>query len=373
MGRKEYCCSQCILKETCIELGTVEIATGSFGRAAVSVGTEETYEGKVNYNRFNKNTQISAIGNANNINENPFSWREFNQFAPENDWNSNLINGIGSREGINEAVSVGINLNHEFNDQLELQNFYYLTQNNYNLTKTVNTQNFNLDTTYLTDQTIEKEENKLNHSFNIKLKWKPDSLTEIDVWSNLFLSDNGYDNFNQTFYTPSNEAINFTENITDNELDKTSTFNSITIKRKLNKDRRNLRLSVNNYRLNEDNLTFIDNERYGNDIIQNQNYDNVFNGFITKLPYTEPLDSYWVVTVEHQYENTVQRPERDFFDIAVDGSSEFNSLLSSSFERISNKNESKLIFRINKNKITYSFGTAFNNIDLAINEDSRNF
>ncbi len=59
---------------------------------------------------------MSVIGNANNINEQPFSWREFNEFAPGNDWNSELIRGIGGNIGINNALSLGINANFDRSD-----------------------------------------------------------------------------------------------------------------------------------------------------------------------------------------------------------------------------------------------------------------
>ncbi|MBL4708911.1 MAG: outer membrane beta-barrel protein, partial [Flavobacteriales bacterium] len=345
-----------------------------FGRAKLGVGTEDTYKGKLNYNRFNKNTQLSVIANANNINEIPFSWKEFREFAPSNDWNSDLIRGIGDDEGINQTVSLGVNLNHEFSKKFELQGFYYLTQNNNELDKEVSTRNFNDDTLYLkTLQNIEKEESKLNHSFNIKMEWKPDSMTEIGLWSNVFIAGEEYDNISSTLYDPTVELTNFTENRSNSDIDKLSSYNSINYKRKFNKKRRNIRLFANHFSINQDNKTSIDNQVFGQDIKQNQLYDNQLSKPRFGASYTEPLDSFWVLTTAYNFKGENEKPNRDFFDIDNNQQETLNDSLSSAFKRVSNENSGSITFRRNKNKKNFSIGTSANNIDLTVNNNTQNF
>ena len=351
-----------------------EFKKGSFGRVKAGVGTEETYKGKINYNRFNKSTQMSAIGNANNINEQPFSWREFNEFAPGNDWNSNLIRGIGGNEGINSALSVGVNANHEFSKKFEVQGFYYLTQNNGELDKIVNTENFATSQTFKTNQQINNNEDKLNHSFNLKAEWKPDSLTEIDIWSNLFLNDERYNNSNTTIFTPSERATNFTLNENNNDVQKTSTYNSVSYKRKFEKERRNVNVYLNHYGLNQENTTKINNELFGTDIIQRQQYEQAQSRWRGGVSFTEPLDSFWVVTVGYSNENEKQEPKRDFFNLdQSEGNPVFDDSLSSSFERIAIENSASLTFRRNKNKGNFSIGATANNTQLQVTNIDRNF
>ena len=346
-----------------------EFKKGSFGRFKAGAGTEDTYKGKINYNRFNKKTQMSVIGNGNNINEQPFSWKEFNEFAPGNDWNSDLIQGIGGNEGINNALSMGINANHEFSKKFEVQGFYYLTQNNGELSKIVNTENFARSQTFKTDQEINNNEDKLNHSFNVKADWRPDSMTEINIWSNLFLNNERYNNSNRTVFTPSNETTDFTVNNNDNDVQKSSTYNSLTYKRKFDKDKRNVNVYLNHYGLNQENTTKINNELFGTAIDQRQEYDQTQSRWRGGISYTEPLDSFWVITIGYANEHEKQEPKRDFFNLSLDGSeATFDDSLSSSFERIAIENSGSLTFRRNKNKSNFSFGSSFNQTQLQVTD-----
>lgn len=350
-----------------------EYKKGSFGRVKAGLGTEETYKGKINYNRFNDKTQMSLIGNGNNINEQPFSWKEFNEFAPGNDWNSDLIRGIGGSQGINKALSMGVNMNHEFSPKLELQAFYYLTQNNGELERTVSTENFAQSQTFKTLQNITNEDDKLNHSFNIKADWKPDSMTEINLWSNLFLNNENYDNSNRTVFTPSTEISNFTINENNGDVEKTSTYNSISYKRKFEKKKRNANVFINHYGLNQENTTKLNNELFGQAIVQRQAYDNSQSRWRTGVSYTEPLDSFWVVTIGYNYENQGQTPSRDLFNLNTNGTEQFNDSLSSVFNLKTNKNTGKLTFRKNKNKASFSIGSAVNHSNLNVAGINRNF
>ena len=351
-----------------------EYKKGSFGRIKAGVGSEETYKGKINYNRFNKKTQMSLIGNGNNINEQPFSWKEFNEFAPGNDWNSNLIRGIGGNEGINSALSVGFNVNHEFSKKLEVQAFYYLTQNNGELDKVINTENFAQNQTFKTDQVVNNKEDKFNHSFNLKADWNPDSMTEINLWSNLFLNDDRYDNINQTIFTPSTESTNFTINDNDNDVQKTSIYNSLSYKRKFAKKKRNVNVYLNHYGLDQENTTKINNQLFGSDIVQRQEYDQTQSRWRGGVSFTEPLDSFWVVTVGYKLENEKQEPRRDFFNLDQNGGEPvFDDSLSSTFERIAIENIGSLTFRRNKKKGNFSFGSTFNHTQLQVTNIDREF
>jgi len=351
-----------------------EYKKGSFGRIKAGVGTEDTYKGKINYNRFNTKTQISLIGNTNNINEQPFSWKEFNEFAPGNDWNSDLIRGIGGNEGINSALSIGLNVNHKFSEKFEVQGFYYLTQNNGELDKIINTENFAIDQTFKTKQVVNNKEDKLNHSFNLKAEWRPDSMTEINLWSNLFLNNERYDNSNRTEFTPSSETTNFTLNDNDNDVQKSSMYNSVSYKRKFEKDRRNINMYLNHYGLNQENTTKINNELFGTKIDQLQELEQTQSRWRGGVSFTEPLDSFWVVTIGYSAEHEKQEPRRDFFNLSKNGSeSVFDDSLSSSFERIAVENEGSLTFRRNKNKGNFSFGSTFNQTQLRVTNINRNF
>ncbi|MBK6993898.1 MAG: carboxypeptidase-like regulatory domain-containing protein [Lewinellaceae bacterium] len=53
---------------------------GYFGKANIGAGTEGRYEGNFNLNRFGRRTQMSAIGMANNNNQQGFSFQDYINF-----------------------------------------------------------------------------------------------------------------------------------------------------------------------------------------------------------------------------------------------------------------------------------------------------
>lgn len=349
---------------------------GAFGRVVVGAGTEETYKGKVNYNRFNEKSQLSVILNANNINERPFTWQEYNEFAGANSWNSNtneLINGIGGREGINDAISSGINFNHEFNKDLKLKAYYYLTRNDKELDKTIQSENFFGDTTFSTFDTINDQEIKMNHLLNAEVDWQVDSFTRLEYKSSFTLNSEEYDGESKTTYIPSNEAINFTENLSNIDLDRFSTEQIVRYRRKFRKEKRNFLINAQYAKRTEDNQTNIDNEIFGTDLIQLQNYEEDFERPRVWINYTEPLDSFWTVTGSLFFASEKNTPSRTFFDIENSGEQVFNSELSSSFSRETKENKGSVTFARTKNKITYRIGASASSVNLQANSIDRNF
>jgi hypothetical protein len=342
---------------------------GSFGKLLLGVGTHETYKGKVNYNRFSKKTRLSLIGNTNNINEQVFSSRKYTR-----SFRSNHVNGISGNEGTNKAVSLGFNLNHEFNKKLNLQAFYYYTRNNANLIKSLDSENYLGDSIYFTIEDIVNGELKTNHSFNTKLNWKP-NLSTLVIWeSNISLSDKMYDGESKTRITPiiSSNSFNFTRSLTNSMVSNTHSYNSISVTRKLKKDRRNFKIYGKLYLQNQDDQINIDNKLIGSKISQLQR----FNGERSKLEFgsyfTEPLNSFWVAQVSHKYTNETEKQKSDYFDIES-SNVVFNEALNRNLTRALTENRMSLVFRRNKNKIRYSIGITAADIKLESIELSKKF
>lgn len=99
---------------------------GMFGNALAGYGTDKRYTGKFNLNSFNKKSQLSTIGQLNNINEQGFSINEYINFMGGmsnvmrsgrfriNSQSSAIPISDGLSNGDTDTGGIGLNLNHSF-------------------------------------------------------------------------------------------------------------------------------------------------------------------------------------------------------------------------------------------------------------------
>lgn len=69
-----------------------EFKNGKFGKISAAAGTEGRWASNGNFNRFNKKTQLSFIGYANNVNQTGVNWEDYSEFQGNNAFN-NFDNG----------------------------------------------------------------------------------------------------------------------------------------------------------------------------------------------------------------------------------------------------------------------------------------
>jgi len=102
---------------------------GQFGTFEAGYGTDERYKGRLSLNRFSTKTQISAIGNFNNINEQGFSSADYVSVLQVIGFR-NRGNGIALNNGLSNGFVTtnagGLNINHDFSDDVELTFSYFL-------------------------------------------------------------------------------------------------------------------------------------------------------------------------------------------------------------------------------------------------------
>ena len=89
---------------------------GQFGTIEAGYGTDNRYKGRLSLNRFSTKTQISVIGNFNNINEQGFSSRDFVSFMQGVGFRGrgnglNVNNGLSN--GFVTTNAGGLYINHE--------------------------------------------------------------------------------------------------------------------------------------------------------------------------------------------------------------------------------------------------------------------
>jgi hypothetical protein len=152
---------------------------GYFGNISASVGLENQHDLKANMNFFREKQHLTIIAGKNNLDRRIFGWKELkslNNFAinPLNSWNSyNYSNGILS------PLAIGVNMHSEFSEKLIVDISTVFSDDN------TLSQNTSESEVYLDRGTLfnngfdESNTNNQSQQYNIRLEYKPDTLTTL--------------------------------------------------------------------------------------------------------------------------------------------------------------------------------------------------
>lgn len=281
-----------------LELKDVNKIKG-FGKINGGYGSDNRFISSLNYNKIRSKTQVSMIGNYNNVNSSGSDISEIMTYSG--------MGGIGSQDSNPGYLTTGIgglNLGYEFkkNQNFNSDYFYNYTKATSGDIRTVRTE-FIGDEKILSENKNSNENSSNNHSVNFGYGDRSNKL------SNLY--------FRGSIKTSTNRAIalNFLDKYNGaNELDLQSLSNSTTknnndlgnlsvqyVKRINTKNKRNFSLATNvnsvksksagtNNELNKFNMADPINTYESNQEIKRiQNINNLNFGF--SLNYTEPLSS----------------------------------------------------------------------------------
>ena len=364
---------------------------GFFGNLEGGYGTDDKYNAKMNLNRFNKKSQLSFLGLANNINEQGFSMNEFVNFSGGM---SSLMSAGGGRiriggssavpisdglsNGLAKTLAGGINYNVEIGKKLDLRTSYFYNSINNTITQESFRQDFVNDTlgNSGTIETFGNSQNKTTsdgHRLNLILKYDIDSSQNLEFRSNSGFSNGNYDT-RDTTKTFNTENILTNRNVTDyisdgsdfsfdGELFYRKKFSakpgrSFTVNASLNTGNTdgNGRLkSISEFLIsgkikliNQRQVLAGDNTRWG-----------------TRMSYTEPLGKRTYLELNYRYQSNDNKTNKVFYD--VDGITEDetrNDTLSTFFTRDYNFHRAGATLRLNSNKSTLSVGLQYQDADL---------
>ncbi|MCB0733161.1 MAG: outer membrane beta-barrel protein, partial [Bacteroidetes bacterium] len=163
---------------------------GYFGKVEVGGGTEETYRAKAVINRFKNENQYTFIGNANNLNQNGFSWREY----------YNMLNGAGgvnlgqttywysenqwlgeNQEGRQQNAVIGANAHMKIGKKGELDASYFMMDRSNNLQTSSISENYLPAYTILGNSSGNSDKANGQHKGIGHYEWKPDTLNFLSV------------------------------------------------------------------------------------------------------------------------------------------------------------------------------------------------
>ena len=146
---------------------------GQFGTFEAGYGTDERYKGRLSLNRFSTKTQISAIGNFNNINEQGFSSADYVSFLQGIGFR-NRGNGLAVNNGLSNGFVTtnagGLNINHDFSDDVQLTFSYFLNDITNKTRSFTSRETFSESFSFVDEEANEELNSSTNHRLNAELE-----------------------------------------------------------------------------------------------------------------------------------------------------------------------------------------------------------
>lgn len=218
---------------------------GNFGRAALSAGTDDRYEGNFSMNRFNGDQQISLLANVNNINK--------TGYAIVGNGTSLFSNGNDLRDatGITRSISTGLNFSNDWGKKIKANGSYFFSNTNrQDQQETYRRSFFPLDSVALLTRNSNTRNMNQNHRFNLRFEFTIDSMNSIMYIPRFTVqrSENYYnDSSNIMASKPGLEYLALTNrNINTRILDGTDLSQNLLYRKKFKKTGRTFTLGWNN-------------------------------------------------------------------------------------------------------------------------------
>ena len=345
-----------------------EYKTGGFGNVTLEGGTDERYQGKINYNRFSSRMQAAAILNANNINQQAFTFNEFISFmgglGNAVSGNNGLFNfGEFGRsaipQGITQAASSGLNFNYDFSNKLKLYSYYFYLRDDLFLDRLDRSDQFTDAVNFATIDSSTTNRLNQNHRVNLKLDYKPNPLTQV-IWRNTGsgLLNTVAANSSTQFFTNDLFSGKTSSNLaSDNQ--QLGLEGNVQFRKKFSKPGRNwlsqARYQWGEYEEEQDlsNLFLLD----GNEslLMQIQEYNHTNHGIGAETAYTEPIAKGLYLSGRYQFEQEIEEPKKYFYDLN-NGQRDFNEALSREFSKTNYIHEAGLFLKKNTKRTKLNIG-----------------
>ncbi|HYI75985.1 MAG TPA: outer membrane beta-barrel protein, partial [Chryseolinea sp.] len=377
---------------------------GAFGNLLGGYGTDSRYQAKANINRFNKGSQLSVLGMANNINERGFSIDDYMNFTGgaqqmmgggqvrvqiggENQ-NGVPLNFGNRANGIFETYAGGLNFSDELTKKTEVNGSYFYNFLDHDKVQTVSRENFLQSRKFIYDEHTQQRNTNTNHRANVMLDHKVDSANTIRFSTNVIYNQTSADTYTVSRNkTPEQELLN--ENIS-HSISEGTTINlnsNLLFRHKFEKKGRNFSANLQFSLSESDRDGFLDAiYKYEGDTsntIINQRNAQTNNNLLygATVTYTEPLGNRKYLEGTYSFRQNKNDVRRPVYDLHQDQEI-LNDSLSNWYDSDYRYHQGGLNFRVNKKKYTMTVGGALQQTyltgnlqihDVAISQSFRNF
>lgn len=339
---------------------------GYFGKAVAGAGTDGTYDESFNLQRMNGDQQVSALGQANDINKQNFSVQDF------------LGNGRGGGRGGNNTTGTGItstlagglNYRNNLGTKGDITGSYF-----YNSQRTVG------DQQSLTQNLIGNDSSAFNNRNSSSVRMNENNRINLNL-------EEHFDTSNSLIFRP-NISFQHTSPVTSSSTLTTGGSNGKFINRSVNSTNgvnsgyningsnlqlrhrfarkgRTLSLDMNlsagsnngegyNHAINEFYVPVVKTDTI------NQHYSSSSHNFTLSptLSYTEPIAPNQLIELNYNFSYTDNHSVNETyrFDKFSGIYSQFDSLFSNSYHYTNTSSRATVNYRVQKTKFNFSMGT----------------
>jgi hypothetical protein len=368
---------------------------GVFGRGSAGYGTDNRYQVTLNANVFSENTQLSVLGNTNNINQNLFNF-DGNAgggnrgSGGRGGGNSGSGDGVTSdtnadQNGITDNKSIGANFRTDFKDKKGsfYGNYSFANRNTVTLRNT-SQQNFFDDASFINAKNSLSDNINNNHRANLNFEYNIDSLNYLKISPNFSY---GYSN------NRSNNDFNYLQ---DGSFKTQEGYNADTIHRKMPNFSGNIsynhrfRKRGRNFSVNiglgtSSSLSDDDKINFTRKFPKAGGYTDTFldqlitqdnnnHNYGIRATYTEPVTTNRFLDISYAYNTSYAKNDRRTFDRDAVGSAiHFNDSLSNAYENTFINQTVGLSLRTVNKKYNYSVGVTVQPMEIngySISKDS---
>lgn len=354
---------------------------GYFGKADGGGGSEGRFEGRFNVNRFSPSDRLSAIGLANNTNQQGFSMDDYFRFmgglgammsgrggSIEIGGGSNIPLNTGVQQpGIRTSFAGGLNWSKEFSKNTELNGSYFLNRFRNDLERATTRRSLGAEGLFSGAENENQLSRNFGHNFNLHARHKIDSFQNIVLRANGGFNAADYNSLGltETFITGPDNKTNAGLRDYSSDGNNYNVQSSLLYRRRFRKQGRALMLQgafgLNN-RAQEGQL-FAVNEFFtqpatADTLQQRQDVLDKGTNYGITASYTEPLGRSRYLELSGARQNYNNENRRDFFDAAPGGETR-NELLSNHFRRGYIYDRAAINLMVNRKKYNFTTGIAF--------------
>src|SRR5690554_6136030 len=324
-----------------------DMKRGTFGNITGGYGSSDRYEANAVINHMRNSDQYTFIGGINNTNS-----------------GGGGRGGRGGSNGVTTSGNGGVNFNKEFSEKLELgENTNYARSKNFVSSKTY-TQN------YLKQGDTFEDESNTTHNFldnigiDLKLEWKPDSLTSIIFRPNISKATFETDNIGEFSTTrETSDTINYGNSHNISSGNSHNWGGDIELNRRFKKKGRSMSFRLRAGGSNSQSLASNISNTYYNtsrkdDLLDQRITDTGKNSnWNSSISYVEPLGESYFLQFSYNYRQNSSISDKDTRIQDEEGN---YTVLDKLYSRLNDNNSTNQNFGINlrtrKEKYDYTIG-----------------
>ena len=356
---------------------------GTFGKITGAYGTDNRFQAKANINRFNSKSQLSYIGNYNNINQVGFTINDYLSFSGGGGFSSGggsfsleVPNGVSignsGQDGVITSTATGLNFNRDFGKKMELRSNYIFSSTVAEIIRETNRTNFLEDGSQYASQSNSNQDNRnFNHNLSARLKYKIDPTQDITFNTNAGLLDRKYLVANRDL--TSRDGVDQNQSVSNSETfgDDYSINLSGSYRKKFNQAGRTITGSLETTfgrTSNDNNLSAISEVFYPDStirttLVQDQLSDNNVLSYLGQVGYTEPLGKHDYLDFQIKHSNYRNEVTSDYYDV-ISNERIYNSALSRTFTKDYVYDVFGSSYNFNKEKVSVSVGINYQTSEL---------